>query len=194
MALDEDREAGSAAGSALVAGLVMVAFGYYAAFTGTSESALYNGSVVVFNWVMRIGGVAMLLVALLFFLNWRPALLLDAACSVLIGLGMLGIGLIWLFNGDGLHGILVMVFGGLFVRSAARNWGSCRGPGWMKTNTAGLQQPADPGPVSDSRSDPPMHSDTVHQAGVETTDEPEGFLAGLGRTDERSEEDPSDKP
>jgi hypothetical protein len=170
----------SVAFSAFFAGVLMVLVGFWLGLEGTSKSGTYNTSVTVFNWLMRIGGIAMLIVAAMAYLNWRPILAFDAAAAVVIGGMMVLVSLLWIANNDLIQGVVVLFFGGMFVKSGIQSWLMFRGtPARSKDTPSATEQETkapSPGRL------PPRHRVTPPKPGEA---EPEGFLADLGRSKEK---------
>ena len=170
----------SVAISALFAGVLMVLVGFWLGRKGIAESSVYNTSVTVFNWLMRIGGIAMLIVAAMAYLNWRPILVFDAAASVVIGGLMVLVSLLWIANNDLIQGIVVLFFGGMFVKSGVQSWYAFRGTPVQSagTSSATQQETRTPSPGRMA----PKHRVTPPKPGEP---EPDGFLADLGRSKEK---------
>jgi hypothetical protein len=184
------------AGSAAIAGVLMVLVGFWLGLTGISNSEVYNHSVTVFNWTMRIGGIAMFVIAALAYLGWRPVLAIDTVIAVTTGLLMVGVGLIWLINSDLLNGVLVLLFGGMFVRSGLNSWTLFRGSSPPEPASVVDPVPAsvEERPISDrnegeglaaslraARKRTEAKAERVAIPKAEEPD-PEGFLADLGRS------------
>lgn len=123
--LQPDRQT---AFSALIAGALMLLIGWRAPMVDLSGSALQSASCDVFNWILRIGGAAMVIVAATIFANWRYAALLDAVCSAIIGLGLAIVAAIWLLGADILYGGITLIFGLMFLNSARNSWLASRPP------------------------------------------------------------------
>ena len=169
----------SVAFSAFVAGVLMVLVGFWLGLEGLSKSNVYNASVTVFNWLMRIGGIAMLIVAAMAYLNWRPILAFDAAAAVVIGGMMVLISLVWIMNNDLIQGVVILFFGGMFVKAGIQSWLMFRGTPARSADTppAREEEPKAPSPgrlPSKHRVTPPKPGEP----------EPEGFLADIGRSKE----------
>jgi hypothetical protein len=113
---------------ALIAGVLMLVIGFEFERIGASDSDFYNSSVEAFNWIMRIGGGAMLLVAALGWIRWSGAFVADAVGSGLIGVALGIEALIWLSKSDIGNGILVLVFSLMFLNSARHSWLASRAP------------------------------------------------------------------
>src|SRR3972149_3503073 len=88
------------AGSAAVAGVLMVLVGFWLGLFAGSDSSIHSYSVDAFNWTMRVGGIAMFVIAVLAYLGWRPVLAIDGVIAVGVGLLMIAVALIWLGVGD----------------------------------------------------------------------------------------------
>ncbi|HOW70031.1 MAG TPA: hypothetical protein PKY77_05460 [Phycisphaerae bacterium] len=127
---------------ALIAGALMLVIGVWFPRMGASDSDFYNKSVEAFNWMMRIGGVAMLIVAALAWTGWSGALLADAIASGVVGLALGIEALIWLSQGDIPNGVLVLIFALMFLNSARHSWLASQAPAGEDTSTSG--SPADP--------------------------------------------------
>ncbi|MBP7933460.1 MAG: hypothetical protein KA354_02320 [Phycisphaerae bacterium] len=122
---------------ALIAGALMLIIGIWFERVGASDSDFYNNSVEVFNWIMRIGGVAMLIVAALAWTGWRGAFLVDAVASGLVGLALGIEALIWLSQGDIPNGVLVLIFALMFLNSARHSWLASQTSAGEDTSTSG---------------------------------------------------------
>lgn len=169
----------SVAFSALFAGVLMMLVGFWLGLKGVSESSVYNVSVAVFNWLMRVGGVTMLMIAALAYLNWRPVLVCYAAVATAIGGIMLLISLLWLANNDIIDGVLVLFFGGMFVKSGVQSWYAFRGPLDQSVGTSSAAQRETK--TSSPGREAPKRRVTPPKPGEP---EPDGFLADLGRSKE----------
>jgi len=113
---------------ALIAGALMLVIGIWFERVGASDSDFYNNSVEAFNWIMRIGGAVMFLVAALAWVGWSGAFLADAIGSGLIGLALAIEALIWLSQSDIPNGVLVLIFSLMFLNSARHSWLASRQP------------------------------------------------------------------
>jgi len=179
--------------SALVAGVLMILVGFWMGLQGVSQSEVYNTSVTAFVWLMRVGGISMLLVALLAFVGWERVLALDAVLATVIGAGMALVALLWLANSDLINGVLILVFGGLFVRSGTQSWQAFRSLGLTSSEPVPPQAPAEPeADVPTTRPWLRRHkrdtrADEEERVRMPEPDEstPEGFLADLGKSDDR---------
>ena len=127
------REAmSSVAGSAMFAAALMLLFGLWmwdAIAVSDDAAAAYRLAVAAFQWVLLLGGIAMLLSAALCWVGWRNALALDASLTGLVGLALLVDGLIQvgyelgLGYGFDINSGLMVIFGVMFIFSARRSWG-----------------------------------------------------------------------
>jgi hypothetical protein len=182
------------AGSAAVAGVLMLVVGFMLGLAGISDSAVYNNSVTVFNWTMRCGGIAMFAIAVLAFLGWRPILAIDTVIAVGAGLLMMGAALIWLISGDFVNGVLILLFGGMFVRSGLSSWALFRWSSFLVSACVAdsVLAAEERSVVGPARGEGLMASLRARKR-TETKDgrvvmpkagepEPEGFLADLGRS------------
>lgn len=195
------------ASSAAIGAALTLFAGFYLDLEGISDSRFYNGSVGLFTWTMKVGGVLMGLGAVLLWMGVRPALAIDAVLAMGIGAIMVAVGGIWLGYRD-FQGFLLLIFGAMFIRSG---WGS-----WMagrpvvarpavelerELDRAGAPPPVPPvdenvrqsarerllagkkdetaAAAAAERSRPPA----IPEAPRAEEPPPEGFLAQLGRDD-----------
>jgi hypothetical protein len=168
-----------------LAALLMLLYGWYGGGPqGVSSSDLYNSAIDLFRWMLRIGGMAMLLTSVVCFTGLRVGLLLDFLVTGLCGAIMLGVGVIGLFAGGapGLQDILVLIFGLVFLRAA---WSS-----WALHGEAG--QPAESAVAARGASAPEAaHPASVHPEALPKDGEPppaDGYLSALAK---EKEEPPS---
>ncbi len=179
------------AGSAAFAGALMLLVGFWLGLKGVSPSEIYNHSVTVFNWTMRVGGIVMLVIAALAYAGWRPVLAVDVIFAGAVGVVMIGVGLIWVVNGDSLHGILVLLFGGLFVRSGLNSWSLLQARPTQRSESEPARSLEDASPsdrlaggenlAASLRSARKRMDERVTMPKPDEP-EPEGFLADLGRS------------
>jgi hypothetical protein len=165
--------------SALVA-VLMLAFGWVYGLSGASESALYNLTVEAFNWMLRVGGLAMAVVAGLCFMGRRAGLLLDFIVSGACAAVMLVCGVYWLGRWAAdtknvpfdLQDVLILVFGAVFARAALQSW-----------SLYGAARPSTPeGPDVGEAAAP--HPASVHPSGLPNAgeaDPPGGYLSALSK-------------
>lgn len=110
------------AGPAALAAALMIYFGFFSLLYPTG-SDLFSICGKILYFTLRIGGVAMAIVALWCMVGQRHALLADAVASVIIG-GLLiatGIGM-FVDGGGAMQSVLYVVFGGMFVSAGRHNW------------------------------------------------------------------------
>ena len=187
------------AGSAAFGGMLMVLLGFwfFRDLVGASDSVVYNLSITIFLWTMRAGGTAMLVIAALAYLGWRPILAIDGVIASLTGVIMLATALIWVVNRD-LDGVLMLVFGGLFVRSGMQSWALFRSarPPELERSIAEAPAPVDEhiaggtsageGLLAGLLASRKRADKQEERVVMPKHDEPapEGFLADLGRSSE----------
>lgn len=111
----------SVAFSAAIGAALMLYVGFGMNMHGVTGQALYDGSVAMFTWTMKLGGILMAVAALLMYLGRTLALPMDAAVTAIVGIVLAATGLIWMLSAD-MTGILNLVFGALFLASAKRSW------------------------------------------------------------------------
>lgn len=174
-----NQHAKQTAATTALAALLMLLYGWYQGGPqGVSNSALYNSSVEVFRWMLRVGGVAMLLTSAVCFVGRRVGLLLDFLVTGLCGAIMLGVGAIGLFAGGaaGMPDILVLIFGFVFLRAAWVSWSlygeGPSGGGAFPVIAADPPQPERVHPAS-------VHPDSLPREGDPPP--PDGFLAALSK-------------
>lgn len=162
----------SAYQSAFAAAL-MLFYGWYIGWTGISSDDTYNLAVEVFKWNLKLGGAAMLVVAIVCFLGQRIGLLLDCLVSGACGIIMAACALIWLTRGRGfdIQDAIVLAFGFVFVRAAWVSWTLFAGP---QTSTTVAAPPAPE----------PIHPASIHPESLPMEHEPpppDGFLAAMAK-------------
>ena len=108
--------------SAAIAAALMILFGFYYLGKPTG-TGLFPLSALGFYYTLRIGGIAMAVIAVGSFAGFRPVLLVDAVVSVAIGVLLIltGVGML-VGGGDAFQTILSVVFGGMFFSAGVRNW------------------------------------------------------------------------
>lgn len=141
----------------------------------------YVFTLSAFDWLLRIGGAAMLIVAAICYTGARIGLLLEVIVSGLCGLTMWMCAGTWLMNGSvGINTILICVFGFLFLSAARSAWTMYRaGEGTTKPRVAA--QPA--APVAP----PPPHPASQASSVLPKDGEPppeEGYLAALSKEED----------
>jgi len=107
-----------------LAAALLLFFGFYY-LARPSGSDLFSIAALVFFYTLRIGGIAMAVVALWSLSGHGAALFVDAIVSVVIGLLLVLTGLGLLTGGDLLQTVLNVVIGGMFIsagRRSGRDW------------------------------------------------------------------------
>lgn len=108
-----------------LAALFMMFYGWFggAWIYPASADALYILLFDVFDWMLKIGGGCLAIVAIVCFLGHRLGLLLDAIFSGICGLILAGCPAYWMLKGSvGFQNILFIVLGIFLVREACRSW------------------------------------------------------------------------
>gem|GEM_PF-6662181 len=171
--------------SALLPGVLMTAYGWYAPFNSLSDSALYGLCVATVNIALKFGGPLLILAAVLEWLERREGLWLDALASLVAGL-MLGLsaGYMLISSGD-LTDVILLVFSVMLLTGARRDLAEClasirAGPkvdDQPETHAASVE--SDPLPQPGRRRQAPTTSPDPKpaDAGPPT----DGYLAALGR-------------
>src|SRR5262249_54145303 len=80
---------------ALIPGLMMALYGWMAGYE-PGGSPLHAATVHIFNFTLRIGGPALIIAALLCWLNLNSGRWVDAASSTLCGALLVTIGIYWI--------------------------------------------------------------------------------------------------
>ncbi len=187
-----EQAKGNAPWTALAA-LLMLYYGWAVGTIGISDSDFYNTVVDVFNWMLRVGGVCLLLVAMICFAGLRIGLLLDALVSGICGLVIIFCAVVYIkFDGLDLYYLLYVLFGGLFV-NAARNAGASflrTAPGATGQGSTGKQgwfgAKSSDAPTTAQPAEPP-HPASIRPDSLPKDGEPpppDGYLAALSKEDE----------
>lgn len=165
--------------SALTA-ILLLFFGWYAGFTvdPAQVGPVYAGAVTLFNWTLRIGGVALLVVCVVCLLGEPKGVLLDAIIAALAGLIFLSCALIWMIKGSGIDLLDLLVFASACIllggaRRSFNLWRSGLAPvaGFPVVNASPPESQA-------------PHPASIRPMGLPTETDPppeDGFLAALGR-------------
>lgn len=180
------------AGYTLLAGAVLLFYGWYQAAEGITENAFYNQTVDFFYWTLKIGGGALILVSGICFLGLRFGLVLDALVSVICGVVMAFCGGYWMsVEGMNLHYMLFVVFGLIFCRAAFASLalygrsGGCVAGASAASDSACENDAAPPGGAEADAG--PVHPASVHPASLPKDGEAppaDGYLAALSKEDE----------
>lgn len=171
------------AAQALFAGLLMCLYGWFMTAKGVSSSAAYNGIVDVFYWMLRIGGILMLIGGALCYGGMRIGVLVDAITAGVCGAIMLLYGVAGPLTGVkmGINNVLALIFGVLFL-SAARGSSMLYLASVGSTAKRPIVRPVNASPVVE-----PIHPASVRPPGLPGAGDPppaDGYLAALAREDE----------
>ncbi len=144
--------------------------------------ALYEAFVDLVDWTLKIGGICLGGVTIVYLSGRRVGLLLEALVAGVCGIVFVVCPLYWTLNdGLGLQYMLFIVFGGLFINAARGCWVSYRGSAAPPAfaGTGGAPNAAGPAPAST-----PAHPASVHPETLPKEGEPEpeeGYLAALSK-------------
>lgn len=139
MSADAAQRIRSQVSSPLIGAALMLYFGFVH-MAEPSGTDLFGRAAWVFFQTLRIGGVAMAVVAAALMTGHPLALILDAAVTMICGLLFLGTGVAMLLDSGDMVQILINLFCGTsFVSSGMRSW---RG----YETIAGRQRPTDRSP------------------------------------------------
>lgn len=160
-----------------IGAMLMLYYGWRVGFQGTTSSDFYNATVEFFDWMLKIGGACLAVVAVLCFAGRRVGLLLDVFVSGICGTVMVLCALYWLgyglMHGSGvdLQDLLFLIFGGMFVSAARGCWTAYRA-----SAAAGRRQT-----IPTTVPSPPIHPASVRPVSLPEGDEPppDGYLAAL---------------
>jgi hypothetical protein len=156
------------------AAVLMLLYGWLAGLEGVSNNEIYNAAVDAFKWTLRLGGIAMLLAAIVCFAGLRIGLLLDALASAGSGAVMLVCVGIWFSQGSGfdLQDVVILLFSLLLIREA---WISFR----LFSDTAAATE------ATTIHAEPIVpHPASVHPPSLPSEGEPpppEGYLSALAK-------------
>lgn len=116
--LDMGQRVRDNAGSAALTGALLVVYGFFM-FAGANGTGIFRTGEVIFLLSMKVGGLAMLGVAIWSAFGHLPALLGDAVVSSLVGLGLIiSAILLTIGGGFGINYALYVIFGLMLLRSA----------------------------------------------------------------------------
>ncbi|MBN2559665.1 MAG: hypothetical protein JXQ75_01875 [Phycisphaerae bacterium] len=180
-----------------IAGLLMLVYGWGMGLAGTSDDDFYNTTVAVFDWMLKIGGLCMVVVAVVCFAGQRTGLLIDVLVSGTCGLIMVLCGIYWLLN-DGLYirYMLYIVFGGMFLKAARDCWLSYFASGAVPTGDAATNGAGGRGwlgvkPLEPPKPPNPPKAEAPHPASIRPKSlpkdgepPPEGYLAALAKEED----------
>jgi|GEM_PF-1358780 len=193
-----DQRAKQNAFSVGIAAMVMLIYGFAFGGFGVAPDLgpFYETTIHVFNGMLKIGGVALAIVAVLSLAGLRVALLCDFLISGMCGIIMAACGVYWTVQERSfdIQNLMILVFGVMFVRSALVSWslfgtgeaaagegGTPTGGGWFGRKSAPTQEPQEP--VAPE----PIHPASVHPSSLPGEGEAppeEGYLAALSKEDE----------
>jgi len=116
-----DRARGNAFPAAIAA-LCLLYFGFFGGYVQPTVTDLFSLGNLIFFYCLRIGGVAMALIAAVSAAGAPVVLVCDAVVSVAIGaLFVTSAGMMLIDGGGGLNPFLMIVFGALFISAGVRN-------------------------------------------------------------------------
>jgi len=111
----------SNATSAAIAAACLIYFGFFHLSHPTGNDWFSLGNLILF-YSLRIGGVALAVVAAWSLLGHSGVLIVDAAISVPIGLAFIVSGILMLVDGGGtFQSVLILIFGAMFISAGVRN-------------------------------------------------------------------------
>ena len=121
------RVRGHALPTGIATGLLLF-YGFAVSPEGVSGNQLYDGSVAVFTWVLKTGGIVLAVATLACFVCWLSAMLLDGVVSLIIGALFVVTSVVWITFGD-IQGFLTGLFALMFLyagRGAVAEFASMR--------------------------------------------------------------------
>lgn len=169
-----------------LAGAVMLFWAWYTRGGWSypaSASAFFVFTLHAFDWMLLVGGAAMVTVGIVCFSGARIGLLLESIVSGICGVVMLVCAGTWLSNGSlGPNTILIGFFGFTYVSGARSAWAMYRGsaatPGPPGVRVSAPVVPAAP---------PPPHPASQASSALPKDGEPppeEGYLAALAKEED----------
>ncbi|MCB9852997.1 MAG: hypothetical protein H6819_07870 [Phycisphaerales bacterium] len=169
------------------AGAVMLFWAWYTGGGGwsypASASAFFVFTLHAFDWMLLIGGAAMVAVGIVCYAGARVGLLLETIVSALCGLVMLMCAGTWLAGGAlGINTILVGFFGVTFTSGARSAWVMYR----ASDATGGQSSVRASTPVVPA-APPPPHPASQASSALPKDGEPppeEGYLAALSKEED----------
>lgn len=165
-----------------LAGLVMLAYGWYSVALYGDLGPLHDASVTAFFLVLRYGGLIMIAAAAYQYTGQRLSLLVDAVVTGGCGLVLLLCGATWIAlerSVADLNNILVPVVSLFLLRSGLASFAAYRGSG-ESVPPAGRRVAAQARPAAP----PAPHPASLASSALPREDEPppaEGYLAALAR-------------
>lgn len=180
-----------------IAGLMMLGYAFGMGMSPRFDHGpVYAFSFNLFDWMLKIGGAALLIVAALCFSGRSIGMFLDAIVSKLCGIIMVGCAVCWTVYEGGLDltNLLIGIFGVMFIKSAITNWR-------LYFSRAGTGEPIrreserrwfSGAVLEPPKAQPPPGPRPIHPASLQSEvlpkdDEPpppEGYLAALAKEKE----------
>ncbi len=149
--------------------------------------ALYKALVHLLDWTLKIGGICLVGVTIVYLSGRRVGLLLEAIVAGICGIVFIVCPLYWTrSDGLGLQYMLFIVFGGLFLNAARGCWVSYRGTA-APASVGGAGGPPGAPAVRQPPAAAPPHPASVHPEALPKDGEPapkEGYLAALSKEKE----------
>ncbi len=109
------------AGTAAIAAVLMLYFGF-AQLAEPGGTDLFSRCNLVFYHALRVGGVAMTIIAVWSWFGYPSALMVDSVVSVVIGVVFMLTGAGMLVDGGAsLQSVLIVIFGGMFLSAGIRS-------------------------------------------------------------------------
>lgn len=110
----------------IIIALLFLYLGFFAPFVpNIDDPAVQKVSIHAFNWMARLVGIGLLLIAALSFARVPFVQPLNFVVTLIAAAGCLGAGAIWMANGY-TTGLLILIFGVLNAASARSAWLSWR--------------------------------------------------------------------
>ena len=107
----------------IISALIFLYFGFMAPYIPFEDDpVLQKYSILGFNWMARIVGIGLLIVAGLTYARIKLAEPLDFFLALLAAVGCVGAGLVWMMHGYTANGVLIGIFGLLNASAARSAW------------------------------------------------------------------------
>lgn len=169
--------------NSLILGVVLVFYGFLTSPVYLEgDVGIYNTTVDILFVVLRVGGLAFIIIAGLLFAGLRVALLFDVLTVGICGLALGACSLYWIaLDGPDVQELLYLVFAVLFLRAAHSSFGAYRRgtPGEQTPGALTTDQTPSAAPASN-----PVHPASVHPETLPQEDQPpppDGYLAALSK-------------
>lgn len=171
------------ASAAAIAAALMLYFGWVAGGMqgAVDHGAAYDLSFKVFNWMLRIGGLAMVVTAIICYTGKVVGLLMEAITSAVCGILMLGCAATWLAfeRSLDLNTLLVGVFSLTFLSAARHAWTMYKVDSGSTVRAVAMPvmpaEPVPPHPASQASSALPKEGEPPPE---------EGYLAALSKEED----------